>query len=93
MARANLTLGKPGLAQVSAQDAVAFWERYDPQGRDRGITLVWLARALAAGGHMAQAHDALHQARRILDATSFPEDQALLAQTQQEIPALPPTQP
>jgi serine/threonine-protein kinase len=87
LSRAQFALGQPDLAQMAAREALTFWERLDPRGRDRGVALLWLARALAAMGQMPQASDALHEARGALGATSLPDDGALLAQAQREITA------
>jgi tetratricopeptide (TPR) repeat protein len=87
MARAHLALGQPEQAQAAAEQAVQFWSRFDSSHVDGGVALLWLARALAAGGHTSQAADAVLRAREILGAHGLLANQALLEQTQRELRA------
>jgi tetratricopeptide (TPR) repeat protein len=87
MARAHLALGHAEQAQAAAEEAVTFWSRFDPSHVEGGVALLWLARALAAGGHAPEAADAVRRAREILGANGLLANQALLEQTQRELRA------
>ena len=84
IARAQIALGHVDEAVLPAEEAVAFWSRFDPNQRDTGIALVWHARALAAAGDASRAADALHQAGNVLSYTGRPADRALLKQTRRD---------
>ena len=82
IAQAQIALGRADDAVAPAQEAVAFWSRFDPNHRNTGIALLWQARAFAATGSAPKAADALRQATVILATAGLPADQALLTQTQ-----------
>ena len=85
LTRANLALGRPAQAKVAADEAVAFWTRFDPSQRDTGVALLWQAQALAASGEPEDATVAVGRAAGILASSSLPADSALLQQTQRAI--------
>jgi serine/threonine-protein kinase len=87
MARVHLALGHAEQAQAAAEEAAQFWARFDSSHGDGGVALLWLARALAAGGHGSQAADAVRRARAILGANGLLANQALLEQTERELRA------
>ncbi len=79
--------GRLGLLRSEQGRHKEVWARSDPGHRDGGVALLWLARALAAGGRAPQAADAVRRAREILAAGGVLADQALLEQTQRELRA------
>jgi eukaryotic-like serine/threonine-protein kinase len=85
IARAHFALGHAQDALRAAEEAAAFWSRFDSSHPDAGAALLWLARALAATGRDAEAHNALRQAAAILASAGLPGDRALLEQTQREL--------
>ena len=83
--QAQLALGRATEARVAADEAVAFWTRFDPNQRDTGVALLWQARAMAASGQPEDAATAVDRATRILASSSLPADRALLQQTQRRL--------
>ena len=90
IARARIALGNADAAVVAADEAAAFWQRYDRDQREHGIALLWHARALAAAGDVSMANPVLRRARPILEIAGIPGDRALLAQAQRDISAATP---
>jgi serine/threonine-protein kinase len=85
IAQAELALGRAAKAKAAADEAVAFWTRFDPNQRDTGVALLWQARALAASGQSQDAAVAVGRAAGILASSGLPADRTLLQQTQREM--------
>jgi hypothetical protein len=85
IAQAELALGRAAKAKAAADEAVAFWTRFDPNQRDTGVALLWQARSLAASGQSQDAAIAVGRAAGILASSGLPSDRTLLQQTQREM--------
>jgi len=89
IARAQLALGHPAEAAAASAEAVAFWDRFDRNHRDSGLTLIWHARALAAAGRVAEAAEVVARARAVLAVAGRPGDEALLNEAQRAARMMP----
>ncbi|HEY4449012.1 MAG TPA: serine/threonine-protein kinase [Steroidobacteraceae bacterium] len=89
IARAQLALGHPAEAAAASAEAVAFWDRFDRNHRDSGLTLIWHARALAAAGRVAEAAEVVARARAVLAVAGRPGDEALLNEAQRAAHMMP----
>jgi serine/threonine-protein kinase len=85
LARAHVALGHSEQAVAAAEEATAFWLRFDPANRDAGIAHLWHARALAATGDAVRAAETARRAAAVLAEKGRPDDRVLLAQVQREI--------
>jgi tetratricopeptide (TPR) repeat protein len=90
IARARIALGNPDAAVAAANEAAAFWQRYDRDQREHGMALLWHARALAAAGDVATATRVLRRARPILESAGIAGDRTRLAQAQRDVSAATP---
>ena len=84
---ARLALGHASEALATAQEAAAFWVRFDPGNRHAAVAHLWHARALAAAGSAPKASAIAKQAAEILGTSDLPPDRALLLETQRELAA------
>jgi serine/threonine-protein kinase len=80
-AQALLALGRFDDAAAAIERTVLFWQRFDPDGRDHAVALLWQARVLAAKGDAVQAADVLRQSGDILASAGLPGDKALFERT------------
>ena len=87
ISRARLALGHASEALATAQEAAAFWVRFDPGNRHAAVAHLWHARALAAAGSAPKASAIAKQAAEILGTSDLPPDRALLLETQRELAA------
>jgi serine/threonine-protein kinase len=87
IARAQLALGHADEALTAAQEAAAFWLRFDPDNRYTGVALLWQARALTAADNAQKAADFTRRAGAILATSGLPSDRALLLHAQRELAA------
>ena len=87
IARAQLALGHANEALAAAQEAAAFWLRFDPNNRHTGVAQLWYARALVATGSVSKASAMAKQAAAILATSDLSPDRALLLEAQHELPA------
>ncbi|HUL66560.1 MAG TPA: protein kinase [Burkholderiaceae bacterium] len=84
LARAYLATGAISKAILAANEAVTSWQAFDPNARDTGLALLWLARAQIGGGDRAAASNALRHAKEILGNRGG-SDRALLERTEREL--------
>jgi tetratricopeptide (TPR) repeat protein len=87
IARAQLALGHASEALAAAQEAAAFWLRFDPKNRHTGVAQLWHARALVETGSASKASAIAKQAAEILGTSDLPPDRALLLEAQRELAA------
>jgi serine/threonine-protein kinase len=79
LGRLELAAGNAAAALTALQRADAFWRDLRPESPWAGEAAFWLARALAAAGHGAEATLARQRAMPLLKRSPFPAHRALLA--------------
>jgi serine/threonine-protein kinase len=85
LAQAQFALGHLTEALAAAEEATAFWLRFDPANRDAGIAHLWHARALAATGDAVRSAETVRRAAAVLAEKGQPGDRVLLGQVEREV--------
>jgi tetratricopeptide (TPR) repeat protein len=75
---ARLDLLQAEAALEPLQQADAFWNDFDPDNRQTGVTAFWLGRCYAALGRTNDAKKAYSRAAKILANSQFPGDTRLV---------------
>ncbi len=78
MGRAQLDLLQAAEALGPLQEADAFWNDFDPDNRQTGVTAFWLGKCYAALGRTNDAKKAYSRAAKILARSPFPGDAKLV---------------